>query len=91
MHDFRCTSSIDMFYDVLKSGMHHYKETEGGRATVCKAIELYGVSAPSPAGGLQKHSLTLWNGKKIHATVSAGNMSVPGRIKCCYFSWMSLR
>ena len=34
---------------------------------------------------------TLWNGKKIHATVSAGNMSVPGRIKCCYFSWMSLR
>ena len=31
-----------MFYDVLKSGMHHYKETEGGRATVCKAIELYG-------------------------------------------------
>lgn len=42
MHDFRCTSSIDMFYDVLKSGMHHYKETEGGRATVCKAIELYG-------------------------------------------------
>lgn len=42
MHDFRCTSSIDMFYDVLKSGMRHYKETEGGRATVCKAIEMYG-------------------------------------------------
>lgn len=42
MHDFRCTSSIDMFYDVLKNGMRHYKETEGGRATVCKAIELYG-------------------------------------------------
>lgn len=31
-----------MFYDVLKIGMHHYKETEGGRATVRKAIELYG-------------------------------------------------
>lgn len=42
MHDFRCTSSIDMFYDVLKRGMHHYKETAGGRETVCKAIELYG-------------------------------------------------
>ena len=42
MHDFRCTSSIDMFYDVLKRGMHHYKETEGGRAEVCKAIEIYG-------------------------------------------------
>ena len=42
MHDFRCTSSIDMFYDVLKKGMRHYKETEGGRAAVCKAIETYG-------------------------------------------------
>lgn len=42
MHDFRCTSSIDMFYDVLRNGMHHYKETEGGRATVCKVIEEYG-------------------------------------------------
>ncbi len=42
MHDFRCTSSVDMFYDVLKRGMHHYKETEGGRAKVCKAIEIYG-------------------------------------------------
>ncbi len=42
MHDFRCTSSVDMFYDVLKRGMRHYKETEEGRATVCKAIENYG-------------------------------------------------
>ena len=42
MHDFRCTSSIDMFYDVLKRGMHHFKETEGGRTIVCKAIETYG-------------------------------------------------
>ena len=42
MHDFRCTSSIDMFYDVLKRGMHHFKETEGGRTIVCRAIETYG-------------------------------------------------
>lgn len=42
MHDFRCTSAIDMFYDVLKNGMHHFKETEGGRLAVCRAIELYG-------------------------------------------------
>ncbi len=42
MHDFRCTSSVDMFYDVLKKGMRHYKETEGGREKVCKAIEAYG-------------------------------------------------
>ena len=42
MHDFRCTSSKDMFYDVLKDGMHHFKETEGGKAMTCKAIEAYG-------------------------------------------------
>ena len=42
MHDFRCTSSVDMFYDVLKDGMHHFKETEGGKAMTCKAIEAYG-------------------------------------------------
>ena len=42
MHDFRCTSSIDMFYDVLKRGMYHFKETKGGRNIVCKAIETYG-------------------------------------------------
>ena len=42
MHDFRCTSSVDMFYDVLKNGMVHFKETEGGREAVCKAIETYG-------------------------------------------------
>ena len=39
MHDFRCTSSIDMFFDVLKMGMYHYKETEGGRSEVCRAVE----------------------------------------------------
>ncbi len=39
MHDFRCTSSVDMYYDVLKAGMHHYKETEGGREHMCKAVE----------------------------------------------------
>lgn len=31
-----------MFCDVLKRGMHHFKETEGGRTIVCKASETYG-------------------------------------------------
>ena len=30
-----------MFYDVLKRGMHHYKETEGRREYMCKAMEDY--------------------------------------------------
>lgn len=41
MHDFRCTSSVDMYYDVLKKGMHHYKETKGGREYMCKSVEDY--------------------------------------------------
>ena len=28
MHDFRCTSSIDMFYDELKNTVKYFKETE---------------------------------------------------------------
>ena len=35
-------ASTDKFYDVLKDGTHHYKETEGGKAMTCKAIEAYG-------------------------------------------------
>lgn len=39
MHDFRCTSSIDMFYDALKKTVKHFKETEGGRSQMCKVME----------------------------------------------------
>lgn len=39
MHDFRCTSSIDMFYNELKKSVKYFKETEGGRGQVCKAME----------------------------------------------------
>ena len=41
LDNFRCINSIDMYYDVLKKGMHHYKETEGGRECMCKAVEDY--------------------------------------------------
>ena len=39
MHDFRCTNAVDMFYPVLASQVRYFKETEGGRGKVCKAIE----------------------------------------------------
>lgn len=42
MHDFRCTSSIDMFYKELRESVYYYKETEGGRAIMCEAMENYG-------------------------------------------------
>lgn len=42
MNDFRSTSSENMFYGILKDGMRHYKETQGGRTEMCKAIEKYG-------------------------------------------------
>ena len=39
MHDFRCTSSEDMFYPLLARQVRHFRETEGGQKVVCKAVE----------------------------------------------------
>ncbi len=39
MHDFRCVSSVDMFYPLLAEQIRHFKETEGGRKIMCKAVE----------------------------------------------------
>ncbi len=39
MHDFRCTSSVDMFYPVLADQVKYLKETEGGREIMCKTFE----------------------------------------------------
>lgn len=39
MHDFGCRRSVDMFYPQLAKQMKYYKETEGGRAIMCKAVE----------------------------------------------------
>lgn len=39
MHDFRCTSSVDMFYSVLANQVRYFKETEGGKEIVCKTFE----------------------------------------------------
>ena len=39
IHDFRCTSAVDMFYQELAKSVRHFKETEGGQNQVCKAME----------------------------------------------------
>lgn len=39
MHDFRCTTADDMFYQELAGAVRHFKETEGGRRQVCNAME----------------------------------------------------
>lgn len=39
MHDFRCTNAIDMFYEESRKPVKHFKETEGGRSQMCKAME----------------------------------------------------
>jgi len=38
MHDFRCTSSVDMFYKELARQVQYFKETEGGRKVMCKTF-----------------------------------------------------
>lgn len=42
MHDFRCTSAADMFCPELAEPVRHFKETEGGRIQMCKAVEEFG-------------------------------------------------
>lgn len=39
MHDFRCTSSEDMYYSLLAEQVKYFKETDGGRKIMCKAFE----------------------------------------------------
>lgn len=42
MKDFGCNKSADMYYDVLKRGMSHFKDTDEGIVTVCDKLEKYG-------------------------------------------------
>lgn len=39
MHDFRCLSSVDMFYSVLARQVKYFKETEGGQEIMCQVFE----------------------------------------------------
>ena len=39
MHDFHCTKSEDMYSKVLADEVRYLKETEGGRAHMCKVLE----------------------------------------------------
>lgn len=39
MHDFGCRRSADMFYKELANQVKYYKETEGGREIMCKAVD----------------------------------------------------
>ncbi len=39
VHDFKCTSANDMYYDVLAKRVRHFKETEGGNKHMCKLFE----------------------------------------------------
>ena len=39
MHDFRCLSSVDMFYPILAKQVRYFKETEGGQEIMCQVFE----------------------------------------------------
>lgn len=39
MHDFRCTSAVDMYYPLLAKQVRFFKETEGGLELMCRAFE----------------------------------------------------
>ena len=39
MHDFRCTSSRDMHYDVLRESVSYYKDHKEGTTAMCRSLE----------------------------------------------------
>ena len=39
MYDFRCLSSVDMFYPILEKQVKYFKETEGGQEIMCQVFE----------------------------------------------------
>ena len=39
MHDFYCTKSEDILYPVLRERVSHLKDTEGGRAEMCRIMD----------------------------------------------------
>lgn len=39
MHDFRCLSSVDMFYPILAKQVKYFKETEEGQKIMCQVFE----------------------------------------------------
>ncbi len=39
VHDFKCTSANDMYFDILAERVRHFKESEGGISQMCKLME----------------------------------------------------
>ena len=39
VHDFRCLSSVDMFYPALAKQVRYFKETEGGQDIMCQVFD----------------------------------------------------
>lgn len=44
LHDFGCKESKDIYYPELAKGVRHFKEEEGGRRSMCEAVEKYAKS-----------------------------------------------
>lgn len=45
VHDFKCTSADDMYYDVLAKRVRHFKETEGGVSYMSKIMDEVRIEA----------------------------------------------
>ena len=61
MHDFRCTSSEDMFYPLLARQVRHFKETEGGQMQYSQyvgRVHQYAEEMPENIQALYRYSMT---------------------------------
>ena len=39
MHDFLCSNAAEMYFDILKRQVSHFKDSDEGRHVMCKAVE----------------------------------------------------
>ncbi len=70
LDNFRCINSTDMYYDVLKKRMHHYKETEGHKERhLRKQVPSWN---PAPKVELPKAEITSYSEAPVLGANRAG-------------------
>ena len=54
MHDFLCSNAAEMYFDILKRQVSHFKNSDEGRHVMCKAVEEFAErrAAESKAEGI---------------------------------------
>ena len=88
MHDFACTNTKDMYYEVLADRVHYFKEDEKGVAVMCKAMEdMRNESSPYSPFNAGWWQTQLRRYCSIHRVNHRGNRKDSFREEKCIIVW----